>query len=113
MTIIRFIFVSTLLVSHFNISLLRAQIVKPLSILFCKSVPLKTVVGLATLWAAFHLRPAFGAYKMLLGTSVDRDVGSLKANWAFKACFLSGNQLCDQLSHCRLFIRFTGCYWSH
>ena len=55
MTNIRLIFVSTLPVSHFNISLLCVEIVKPLSILLGKSVPLKTVVGLATLWAAFHL----------------------------------------------------------
>ena len=40
-----------------------------------------------------YLRPAFGAYQMLLGTSVDWDVGSLQANWAFKACFFSGNLL--------------------
>ena len=52
-----------------------------------------------------HPRPAFRAYKMLLGTSVDWDVGSLKANWALEACFLSGNllnsgsqKLCNQES---------------
>ena len=57
MTNIRLILVSTLPgFSHFNISLLCVEIVKPLSILLGKSVSLKTVVGLATLWAAFNLR---------------------------------------------------------